>query len=81
MRFCKQQRGLRKTEKTANPTSEDQAAPPELWFGDLDHNSEDKASQSEVSGTHAHFTLVVFLSHALTVMLRSTTKTKQTAVL
>ena len=81
MRFCKQQRVLRKIEITANPASEDQAASPELWFGDLDWHSEDKASQSEVSGTHLHFTLVVFLSHVLTVTRRSTTETKQSAVL
>lgn len=81
MRFCKQQRVLRKIEITANPASKDQAASPELRFGDLDWHSEDKGNQSEVSGTHLHFTLVVFLSHVLSVMLRSTTKTKQTAIL
>lgn len=81
MRFHKQQRVLRKIEIPAYPASEDQAGSLELWFGGLDWHSEDKGSQSEVSGAHLHFTLVVFLSHVLSVMLRSTTKTKQSDVL
>lgn len=68
--------GLKKTRNNSKSCGEDQAASPELSFGDLNWHSEDKSSQSEVSGTHLHFTLFVFLSHIPNVMLRSTTKTK-----
>lgn len=75
MNFCKKEAVLRNVEIT-NPASKDKTASLELGFRDLDWHSEDKASQSEVSGTHLRSILVVLFSspcsECFTIKIRKT---------